>query len=1275
MNSLNPHTMSQPGRTRFTHRVDQCLTRLRRISARGLACGLAVLLTSPAHAATALADQPLFASVSVPGNLALALSVEFPTVVSVAHTDGTYSSANTYLGYFDPNKCYLYNYSSTETSRYFYPNGAASSRVCTGGNDSKWSGNFLNWATMQTIDPFRWALTGGYRSTDTASLTILEKAWASGQGGEGNFPNRSLGDSTRVSENTPFSWSSMSIRIQGLGNKIYVTRSGGLNDTPTVYNPTVAVDTSTTYELSVRVKVCDPATAAGGLEANCVAYTGGNYKPEGLMQKYANKIRYSVFGYLNDDNIQRDGGVLRAQQKFVGPTYPVLGLPDATNTVTEWSASTGVYVTNPDSQTSSMGVTISNSGALNYLNKFGQISPGNYKTYDPVGELYYAALRYYKNLGNVPEWTAQGSASATTRATWADDFPVYTSWNDPIQYSCQRNFILGIGDVNSHADKNVPGGTGTGNEPAKPSTLSSDPFNAQTATNAVGVMQGLGTTLGSTENYNGCCNNNSALMAGLAYYANTKDIRPDVSTAANTLGLQTVQTYWLDVQEYQVYKKDNQFYLAAKYGGFKVPTGFDPNTRTAALDPAWWHTNTDTVGSGSSLQDRPDNFFTASRPDQVVSGLTRAFADIAQKASATVSSSAVPLAQVSLSGGNVSYSASWAADNWNGELDANELTYDATTLAPTLTPRWSLTDKLANQLGGTGWDTGRFVATRNTDTGLAVPFRAASLSTAQNTALATTYASGVTVANYVNYLRGDRSLEGSKFRTRTTLLGDIVGAKPKVVGPPNLPLSNSSNPGYSAFKTAQASRTTMVYVGSNDGMVHAVNGKVSGTNAGKELWAYVPGALYAGPSSTPATNGLAALGNPSYSHRYYVDGPLGVYDIDFAKTVGGPTGPAWRSVLIGGLGKGGKSYYAIDVTDPTMGIVGTDTAAQAETKVAGKVMWEFSDSSGLGFTFGEPAVVKTRVHGWVVLIPSGYNNADGEGRIFVLNARTGALIRELKTGVGTTTVDAGLAQLNAFIVDRTDGTADAVYAGDLLGNLWRFDLTVDVGTTALTTLRTHLATLTDSSGTAQPITSRPLVEVHPVTKRRVVLAGAGRLLATADISSTQNQSYYAIRDGVNARFNLSANLPTGVSFPIGRSNLAANTASTGSTAVAVSSTQMGWYLDLGAGWRVVSDASAFFGNTTFSSTLPTGAECSASGSSRIYSLDFDTGLSELRSGTTALAYIEKAAVVNEIQNLSISGKRQISIGLSDGTLITPATAPVTRPPLRQLNWRELPVAN
>src|SRR5690606_32189661 len=190
--------------------------------------------------------------------------------------------------------------------------------LCTGSKE--WSGNFMNWAATQTIDPFRSVLTGGYRVRDTASETWLEKARHDGQGGAGIYPDRSLSGSTVVQGAVVSnSWSSYKVRIQGLGNKMRFTRTGdlyvGAGDV-TAYNPASSGPyNSTVYEVSVRVKVCVPNL----LEANCRQYSGG-YKPEGLIQQYAEQLRIGIFGFLNDHNMLRDGGVLRARQKFVGPT-------------------------------------------------------------------------------------------------------------------------------------------------------------------------------------------------------------------------------------------------------------------------------------------------------------------------------------------------------------------------------------------------------------------------------------------------------------------------------------------------------------------------------------------------------------------------------------------------------------------------------------------------------------------------------------------------------------------------------------------------------------------------------------------------------------------------------------------------------------------------------------------------------------------------------------------------------------------------------------------
>ncbi len=1400
------------------------------VASKLLTVVFAWLVAGSAVAQTPLADQPLFAASDAPGNLALVLSVEFPTAVSVAHTNRTYAAASEYLGLFDPNKCYVYSSSDgVGTDNYFSPAGGATTHLCSG----KWSGNFLNWASMQTIDPFRWVLTGGYRVVDTASTTVVEKAWATGQGSTGNFPDATIAGAD-IAGATPFpaSAGTFYMRIQGLGNKMRFTMpdtgSGtsftgdyfnnknlaggavltrtdtaidfsstpagpGVNSTNmsvrwrgrltapsngsytfragaddgvrlwvdgnlvidgwrdqgvTYYNSaaqngiaaghvfdiqleyyqggggaavhllwqrpgdtgfvvagapaaslyasavpytgTSSPSSGTVHEVFMRAKVCDPSGSAGGLEANCVAY-GNNWKPEGLIQKYAEKIRYSAFGYLNDSNVLRDGGVLRARQKFVGPQQPVPGSLAVTNTLREWDPATGVFLRNPNaadatSTNTLFGTNVQDSGVMNYLNKFGEINPGSYKTYDNVSELYYAAIRYFKNQGNVPEWTDMSSAGQGTKTAWVDGFPVVTAWDDPILYSCQRNFILGIGDVNTHADKNLPGNTSmTANEPARPAAVVADTtVNAVTATDKIGVLEGIA-GLGSMNPYNGCCTNNSALIAGLAYASHTKDIRPnDFQTPGKTRDPITIDTYWVDVLEYQNYAWNNQFYLATKYGGFKVPRGYDFDTNTTPLSEAWWRTNTDNIGG----QARPNNYFSGGRPDLALAGLTSAFADIAAKIKSYTTSFSTSLPQIAVAG-NSSFSSQFDAAEWKGEVKASELSFDASGV-PQTSEKWSFSTLLYGQLSGTGWNANRRVATWNTETRQGVPFRAASLSAAQLSALDTAFVGGDDSSAYLAYLRGDQSNEtnstvtGSNraYRSRSALIGDIVGSKARPVGPPSFPYADASNPGYSAFKQAWASRPLVVYVGANDAMLHAINGSLGLPAGGAEMFAFVPGAVFQGPNGTPAVDGLAALGNPSFSHRYFVNATPNVHDVDFGRTAdtsgaAQTQSPNWRSVLIGGLGKGGKTYYAIDVTDPA------GMAAGNETALAGKVLWEFADAD-LGYTYGDPVVTKTRKYGWVVVFVSGYNNADGQGYFFVVNPRTGALLEKVSTGIGSAANSAGLAHANAFVIDSSDGMADAVYAGDLLGNLWRLDVTAAAGTAYPAPKR--IALLTDSAGGAQPVTSRPAIEVHPSTKKRFVMVGTGRLLSTSDIASTQRQTFYAIADGNNARFNRDTpapgDLPTGITFPIGRDRLAANVAPVSGGVTFNPNTQMGWYEELGTGaggigWRVTSDSTTFAGSVAFAATLPDGSVCNPSGSSNVYARDFASALSTVRqatgSGLAPVSYVTLAGTVTDLRYLSVAGKATLISGTDLGSVTKIEINPVPSLGLRRLNWRELPI--
>lgn len=1364
-------------------------------TAVGLSLGASMIAS-----AASLADQPVFSTSSVPGNLALTLSVEWPTASRTAHTD-SYSSASTFLGYFDPNKCYLYFSDPTPNgvttidkgdSSYFYPTGAATNRQCA----NAWSGNFLNWASTPTIDPFRWAMTGGYRVVDTADKTILQKAYHAGQG---LFDDRMLTPG-EIAGATPFSSAtSLNVSINGRGfmmeltagapstgrsftatyyqNSNYKTVGGtpvaivsndslnhiwnGANPAPGVngtnfsavytgtftapedgtyyfqttsddgvqvsVNGTMVInnwtdhgattDTSSAVTLSngqsfsvvvnfyqggggdqiqlfwkkpssnaytlftsdssvndytMRVKVCDPSLGVALLEANCKAY-GSNYKPEGLIQQYSDKMRFSAFGYLNDSNGQRDGGVLRAQQKFVGPTYPVPGALPATNAAQEWSSVDGTMTQNPDAAdatrtSSDAGVTVSDSGVMNYLNKFGQLIPGPYKNYDPVNELYYAALRYFRNLGNVPEWSDTSTTSDTnTRKTWIDGFPVIKAWNDPIQYACQRNFILGIGDIYTWNDKNVPGNTRTDAEPTMPAKVSADTtVNAMTATDAVGVLQGMGSNLSAAATGAG---GSSYYMAGLAYDANTKDIRPDLT------GVQTVQTYWVDVLE-QPFQTNNKFYLAAKFGGLnqkKLPAGFDPYTFAGTIPLDWWSTSGDklTDPRTGGVVDRPDNYFAAGRPDTMLAGLTRAFQRISNEIDAYTTSFSLSTVQVQ-SAGAASYGAQYDATTWTGVVSASDIVFDASGNPSSVTQNWTSSTTLENQLTGTGWDTNRRVVTWNGSTKTGTPFRIGSL--VKPSDLDTPYVSGDDSANYLNYLRGDRSNEKSNsdatkpYRQRSLLLGDIVDAKVTPVGSPNKTFSDAVNPGYAAFKTAKANRSTMVYVGANDGMLHAFNGALTGQTAGVEQFAYVPSAVMSGPSGTPQVDGLAQLGSPNYQHHYYVDATAKAFDVDFNMTSGrnfATTSAAtsdWHSILIGGLGKGGRSFYAIDITDPAN--------MTTESAVAGKVLWEFTDPT-MGFSFGAPNVIKTQKYGWVVVLTSGYNNTGGGGKsyLYFLDPKTGTL---LEPPVPTGSASDGMSEASAYVQDFTDNTADAIYAGDLNGQMWRFDVTAAKGSSSAYPAGTKLAVVTDSASNTQPITTPPLIEIQPRTQQRFVLFGTGQLLDAVDIGSTRQQDFYGILDGTATSFAAAS-----ASMPIARSQLTPVTdVLAGAT---MTSSSLGWYVDLGVdtatgiAWRVVNNSTTYSGIVAFAPLLTTADACSPSGQSRLYALNFATGQSVL--APTGTAYVSYPNALTDIKFLAVDGTPRLVTGDVKANLKKQDFTMPAGQGIRLLNWREVPTVD
>lgn len=1038
-----------------------------------------IFITNQAQAGVNLSQFPLITSGGAADNLVLVPSVEWPTINSVANL-GDYSGSETYGGYFDSNKCYKYQYSINELERHFYPVSITTTKTCTNSN-KEWSGNYLNWAATQTIDPFRSALTGGYRVRDTTTETWLEKARHDTHGGV--YPDRKIptsGDNNElVKKLTPFSTgkasstssSYLSINnvktiIAGKGNKMLIVLNGVGSTTPIAYNPSETTYINKTYEVSVRVKVC----MSGLLEPNCKQY-GSNYKPEGVIQEYANRLRYSAFGYLNDSS-QRDGAALRAKQKSVGPHLANLSNDEITanNPEKEWDPDTGVLIQNPspddaDATNTTYSLTgsnrIVNSGVINYINKFGNMTTQDHKSYDPASEMFYAALRYLRNKGNVPTYTDMSGASEVQKYRYTDGFPVLTNWEDPYQASCQASAFLGIGDVNTWYDKNLPGNnTYRENEPTSMhSYIASDDINVIDLTNKIGALEGVGnignqlyitTDAATSPSFSG--RSNSAYIAGMAWYANTHDIRADWS------GKQTAATFWVDVLEKQTLMgmSKNQYALAAKYGGFRVPENFDP-TSNDPLPTGWWHTNNDTLNpanynnSGAASFLRPDNYFTAGRSDLIVSSIKQVFARIVARVNgsgAGLSSNSTKM----VSGSKV-FQSVFFNKSWHGEMKA--YTVDAQTGQLNPDPDWLATEHLPL------WSSRKIYLG-------ATLFKWDLLSSAQRTALVSEY--------LVNYLRGDSSKEqrnGGIFRDRfMTPLGDIVHSQPVLVSRPSSSLYNgktfSGATTYSSFANDMSTRKPVLYVGANDGMLHSFD-----ANTGAELYAYIP---------TTLISEVTKLASPEYQHQYFVDGDLTVADAYFDG--------AWKTVLVGTLGAGGKAVFALDVTDP-------DEV---------QFLWEKNSTQvpALGNNLSKPVITQTADGQWKVLMGNGPNSTGDKAQLLMFDISNGNATT-IDTGEGNNNGLSGVTAWSTY----ADGITDVLYAGDVRGNVWKFKPSTNTAT-KLFTAKYH-NNPNSTGGNIQPITSTLLAGMDPENSDFWLFFGTGQYLSQSDLTDTSPQSWYGLK--------------------------------------------------------------------------------------------------------------------------------------------------------------------
>ena len=1006
-----------------------------------------------------------------------------------------------------------------------------------------------------------------------------------------------------------------------------------------------------------RVQACefnDPRTVSPGF---CLKQPSGKYKPVGNLQKYSDRVRVAAFGYLKDDGVQRYGGVLRAPMKFIGPnTYDQSGaLQTDVNSKVEWDPTTGVFKTNPE------GADEGISGVVNYLNQFGRTSttPGEYKRNDPVGELYYEALRYVQGLQPTPE------ATSDMTTVMKDGFPVYTSWTDPhaggsktSNYSCLKNNIIVIGDKNTHADKSLPGNTlTTSKDFTRATDLTNNEPNFRNWTNVVGGFEAKSSVtyldangvsrntnnanntnaantdahypdLQNAEPYN-CCNNNSYLMAGAAYWANTHDIRA-ADNDSKRPGMRA-RTYVIDVNEgggstNAAARRNNQFFLTAKYGGFADKSGMgNPFLKITAVNtsgvPTAYETDNN-IWQKSAEVGEAKTYFLASSAQSVLNGLNEIFDSIASEGNSIANGS---ISTSSFNKGGYIYNASFDPTDWSGDVISTPVSATSGVVNVNANaPQWKAA-KVLNANSQTYFKDTRNVIIGNPSGGAALEFTKSDvlgnsiLKKALNKATPTATTEDGLAGDRVEYLRGVKDKEGTPFRSRSSLLGDIVNS-PVVY---SKEFSNSvSTAAYKTFTTDNKDRPGALFVGANDGMMHAFDAK-----DGKELFAYIPSWL---------ASKLPALTDPTYNsskHQSYVDGQT-----DIAEAL---IGTDWKTVLLSSTGGGGQGVFALDVTDPSK--FTKDSA-----------IWEFTDKddADLGNVMGTPRVIKilknkkndtTPVYEWYAVVASGVNNFVEDG--FVSTSKKPHLfLLSLSKPVGqawakgtnyfkfevptdntlSTTVSPGVINFNA--TTGSTGELDKVYMGDLHGNMWKLDFDLASAGTAGKALndasltfdiltdgnsKKPLFVAKDSSGNVQPIAMTPTLVAGP-NKSTIVMFGTGKYLEATDNNLTpiRKQSVYAVND-----------IDATPKFISGRDELKAGTSAAGVVSVdpfvwgraasaTDSSQRSGWYFDYStSGERSVSDFTVSAGKAYFGSVVPPQnlTDPCSGGGGNIYSINIATG--------------------------------------------------------------------
>lgn len=652
-------------------------------------------------------------------------------------------------------------------------------------------------------------------------------------------------------------------------------------------------------------------------------------------------------------------------------------------------------------------------------------------------------------------------------------------------------------------------------------------------------------------------------------------------------------------------------YLAAKYGGFNDHNGdLLPGSREE------W----DKDGDGS-----PDSYFKVNNFSELADYLNDVFSSVATSNGYTPpisSSSAVR------DGSYIFVSTYDNTYSWNGDLVAYQFNDSLT-----LNKQWSAATQLEN-MSESSLSSSRQLLSWDNENLKGVAFRAGNTTcssdqTMLNCAQLTRLIAGQSVSGNaatvqqraIDYLRGSHTQEvdqGGVFRNRktkegkTTRLGDIVDSVPVYVGSPNFGYTDAlegSSHLYSSFRSSHSDRSGMVYVGANDGLMHGFSAAT-----GKEVFAYAPNA---------ALDAMAAMLDPDYDsdhsndqHQYSVDGSPTIVDAFFNDD--------WHTVLTAGMRAGGKAVFALDVSSP---------ASVNESNASQRVLWEYDEAvdkalfadastpSTLGYTFSKPAVIRLHNNRWAVAFGNGYESSAGSAVLYLVyldamqdqrwNKADVVRIDTSKVSGIASSARMGNGLSNIAPVDYDgDGNVDYIYAGDLKGNLWKFDLRSADSSDWQVAQNAPLfvATTTASAGTVQPIFAQP--ELGFTSQGLMIYIGTGKYHDVGDnlVSNIVANSLYGIRDDSMSNSSFS--------FPVSRASLTAQTftsySESGTTYRQISSNAVGsygWRLDLdsSAGEMVINTPLLRRGRIIYSTLIPNPNQCGAKEYGWLMALKAKTG--------------------------------------------------------------------